>query len=42
MDDAKRFRLRFGRFRTPRFRCGAKVEDARRRHLKFVGLESAC
>lgn len=41
MDDAKRFRLRFGRYRTPRFRYGAKVEDARRGSVKIVGITDA-
>jgi hypothetical protein len=41
MDDAKRFRLRFGRYRTPRFRYGAKVEDARRGRVKIVGITDA-
>jgi len=41
MDDAKRFRLRFGRYRTPRFRYGAKVEDARRGRVRIVGISDA-
>ena len=41
MDDAKRFRLRFGPYRTPRFRYGTKVEDARRGRVKIVGISDA-
>jgi hypothetical protein len=41
MDDANRFRLRFGRYCTPRFRYGAKVEDARRGRVKIVGVSDA-
>lgn len=41
MDDAKRFRLRFGRYRTPRFRYGARVKDARGGFVNIVGLSDA-
>lgn len=41
MDDAERFRLRFGPYRTPRFKYGAQVKDARRGTVKIVGLSDA-
>ena len=41
MLDAERFRLRFGPYRTPRFKYGAKVKDARRGEVKIVGLSDA-
>lgn len=41
MHDAERFRLRYGPYRTPRFKYGAYVKDARRGQVKIVGLSNA-
>ena len=41
MHDLVRFRLHYGPYRTPRFRYGAKVEDARKGEVKTVGLSDA-
>lgn len=41
MHDAERFRLRFGPYRTPRFKYGARVKDARRGLVKIIGLSDA-
>ena len=40
MHDAERLRLRFGPYRTPKFRYGAKAKDARCGEVKIVGLSS--
>src|SRR3569623_891179 len=41
MHDLVRFSLHYGPYRTPRFRYGAKVEDARKGEVIFVGLSDA-
>jgi len=41
MHDAERFRLRFGPYRTPRFKYGDQVKDARRGPVTIVGLSDA-
>jgi hypothetical protein len=37
----ERFRLRYGHYRTPRFRYGKIVQDARKGKVKIVGLSDA-
>ena len=39
--DAERFGLRFGQYRTPRFKYGDQVKDARRGPVTIVGLSDA-
>jgi len=41
MHDAERFRLRFGSYRTPHFKYGVRVKDARRGFVNTVGLSDA-
>ena len=41
MHDADRFELRFGSYRTSRFRYGKVVQDACRGDVKIVGLKEA-
>jgi hypothetical protein len=38
MRDADRFRLRYGSYRTPRFRYGSFVQCAMRGELRIVGI----
>lgn len=38
MHTSQRFKLRFGPYRTPRFRYGAKVQDEVRGEVKIVGM----
>ena len=41
VDDADRFRLRFGPYRTPRFRYGKIVSCEVRGEVRIVGLSDA-
>jgi hypothetical protein len=41
MRDSERFRLRFGPYRTPRFRYGATVKDLRVGKVKIAGISDA-
>lgn len=41
MRDSERYRLRYGRYKTPRFRYGRKVEDAAGNEYTIVGLHDA-
>jgi hypothetical protein len=41
MRDSERFRLRFGPYRTPRFRYGAAVDDLRFGRVRIAGISEA-
>jgi hypothetical protein len=41
MRDSERFRLRFGPYRTPRFRYGAAVNDLRFGRVRIAGISDA-